>query len=307
MPIFLLLLVKLLPLYAMIGLGVFAGKRLKVDRESIGRIVFYFLIPVLVFSGVIKAKPTMATLFLPVLTFALSSVFCLVFLKIYRRIWPDARANILAMAAGTANTGYFGLPVAMAIFDEQTVGLYIVGLLGMTLYESSLGFFVAAKGKHTAEEALRKVARLPTLYAFLVGLAVYWSGIALPEIVWEFASTLRGAYVFLGMMIIGLGLAGMKRLALDWHFIALAFLPKLVLWPLAVIFLVFLDNHFLHFYAENIHHSLLLLSIMPMAANTVVIATILDAEPEKAATAVFLSTVLAIITVPLMTALLISH
>lgn len=44
----------------------------------------------------------------------------------------------------------------------------------------------------------------------------------------------------------------------------------------------------------------LLMACVPMAGNTVVIANQLNVHPEKAATAVMLSTILAIVSVPLM-------
>jgi malate permease and related proteins len=59
-----------------------------------------------------------------------------------------------------------------------------------------------------------------------------------------------------------------------------------------------LDRGFLHFYTTVIHQVMVLASIVPLAANTVAIATELKTQPEKAALAVLLSTVFALFYIP---------
>ena len=53
-------------------------------------------------------------------------------------------------------------------------------------------------------------------------------------------------------------------------------------------------------YSDTVHQALILISIMPLAANAVAIASLLRCHPEKTATAVLLSTVFAAIYVPVM-------
>ncbi len=57
----LFLLPKLIPLYITIFLGFLAGRRLGVERESVGALVFYILAPVIMLSGVMKADFTDGT------------------------------------------------------------------------------------------------------------------------------------------------------------------------------------------------------------------------------------------------------
>lgn len=306
MPIFLLLITKLIPLYATVGMGFWAGRHLRVDRDSIARIVFYLLVPVVMFSGVMRVELSPATLSLPLLTFAFSATISLIFLWISRRVYADATANILACTAGSGNTGYFGLPVALALFDEATAAIYIMLMLGTTLAESSVGYFLAARGHATIRQAFIKTLKLPSIYAFAFGLALKACAVPLPQPVWDFIGNIRGAYTVLGMMIVGLGIAGMRRLSLDFRFIGLAWAAKFLVWPGAALGFIALDNAFLGFYGQNIHQALLLLSVVPMAANTVVIATLLGIAPEKVASSVLLSTLAAVLFVPAMIALFIA-
>lgn len=307
MSIFFILISKLVPLYAMIALGFLGGRKLGVARESIGVVVMYLLVPFVMFAGTVKADITPATLSLPVLGFLIGCTLCLTYLRIGRKFWQDGTANILACTAGTGNTGYFGLPVAMALFDEQTVAQYIILMLGVTVYEASLGMYIAAKGRYSAQEAWRKVTRMPIIYAFVAGLLVHGLGLQLPAVFWDFMPQIRGAYVVLGMMIIGLGLASLKHFRLDWRFIGVAFSAKYVAWMALALTIVALDRSFLHWYGVGVHHALLLLAVVPMAANTVVIATLFDTHPEKAASAVLLSTLIAVFYVPFMASFILGY
>lgn len=305
MSVFWLIVAKLLPLYATVGMGVVAGRKLAVPREPIAAIVFYLLIPVIMFGGVLRAELTPATLALPLITFLMAALMDVAFFRLARRFWSDGTANIVGCTAGTGNTGYFGLPIALVLFDEKTVAIYILMILGVTLCESSVGYFIAARGKAGVREAVRKTLRLPTVYAFLLGLLWRALDLPIPAVFSDFEQSIRGTYIVLGMMIVGLGIAGMQRLVLDGRFLAVTYGAKFIAWPALALLLALLDSYVFGFYGENIHHALLLLSIVPMAANTVVIASLLGIVPEKVASAVLLSTVLAIIYVPMMIALFI--
>jgi len=64
---------------------------------------------------------------------------------------------------------------------------------------------------------------------------------------------------------------------------------------------VWVDNITLQLYNTSIHKVMILMSIVPLAANTVAFATELKAQPEKASLAVMLSTLFALFYIPLIT------
>lgn len=300
MEYFLLLFLKIAPLYLGILMGYLAGKWLDVDRETLARVLFFLITPVIVFNGVIHTKLDMEILVLPLVAFGVSTVFCLVFYLISKQIWKDATKNLMAFSAGSANAGYFGLPIALLLFDEQGEGIYIMALLGLTLYENSVGYYMLAKGSHTASECVQKLITLPSLYALLIGLILNFAKITPPPLFVEFAGYTKGTYTILGMMVIGLGLSSIQHLRLDYKFIGMTFLAKFVAWPSIVLLITWTDLHIFGFFDQDIYDALILLSIVPLAANMVVLATLFKNHPEKAATAVLLSTLFAMIYVPLM-------
>jgi predicted permease len=300
MDVFILLLFKLIPLYLIIALGFVAGKYLKVSKESLASLLIYIIAPLVVFHGVYTTKLTGGTLLLPVVFFVFACVICLGFYGLGKIFFADSTKNILAFASGTGNTGYFGLPVGLAIFGPQALGPVVLCTLGTILFENTLGFFITARGEHSAREAFFKLIKLPTLYAFLLALAVNFSGIALGQGYMDFAQLFRGAYTVLGMMIIGLGIAGVVNFEFDFKFISLAFLAKFLVWPLFMLGLIFLDSGVFGLFSPFLHKIMFLISIVPIAANTVAYAALLKTHPQKAAVAVLLSTLFALVYIPIL-------
>ena len=84
----------------------------------------------------------------------------------------------------------------------------------------------------------------------------------------------------------------------------MTFLAKFLVWPLGVMAFIALDLSYLGIYNSNIHHALTLISIVPIAINTVVMASMAKSFPDKASTTVLLSTLFALIYVPFMADLL---
>ncbi len=304
MTIFFALLVKIIPLYFIILFGFLAGKFLNAKKETIASILIYIISPIIVFSGAIKTEITASNLSLPVVIFLFCSFMAVLFLFLSKFIWQDSTRNIISFAAGAGNMGYFGLPVALAIFGEQYLSLAVLCILGLIIYENSLGFYIVAKGNFTAKESFTKLLKLPAIYAFFIGITINFLGINLGKIYDSVVFNFQGAYTVLGMMVIGMALAGVKKIDFDIKFISLAFTAKFLVWPILMFGLIFLDNNFLHFFNEAIYRVMMLMAIVPMAANAVVYATLLRVHPEKTAMAVFLSTVFALFYIPLITVLL---
>jgi predicted permease len=299
MNIFFTLLGKLIPLYIIIGLGFVAGKYLDVKKESIAPLAMYIISPMIVFNAALTTTITIRILTLPMLMFIISCIICITFFFLGRFVWHDTTRNILAFTAGDGNTGYFGIPVAIILFSPSLVNIYIFGSLGLSLYENSLGFFITAKGHYTAQECLLKIAKLPSLYAFLIGLLFNILRLHLGGIYADTISKFQGSYTILGMMIIGLGLASIVDYKFDFKFIGLSFFSKFLVWPALIALVIIINNTILRIYDPNIYKVMILLSIVPLSAFTVVLATQLNVHPEKASLAVLLSTLFALFYIPL--------
>ncbi|WP_336365955.1 AEC family transporter [Marinobacter sp. C2H3] len=297
------LFLKLIPLYVTVALGWVAGRYLEASGRHIAGIMLYIVTPSVVFSGVMAAPLSPEVILLPFITFGFSSVLGLVQLRLARRVIHDGSASLIPLCVGSGNTGYFGVPVALLLFGQEGLGLYIVCMLGTTLFENSVGFYLAARGRYDLKDALWRVVKLPSVYAFLAAVALNLSGVRIPEIFVPLFDNLRGAYSILGMMIIGMSITSFRGLAGNLRFTGLAFFGKFVIWPLVAIAFWWLDANVFGIYGEAVHQAMFLISITPIAANTVVIATLLDTSPRQAAGTVMLTTLFALAFIPVMISL----
>ena len=293
-------LIKIIPLYMNILLGFIAGRVLQANRDTIARIMFYMINPIVVFNGIIHTQLHPDILVLPLITFLISTGLCFLFYKFANQLWSDSTVKLVAYSAGSGNTGYFGLPMALLLFDEQGVGVYIMAFLGVSIYENSLGMSLFASEKFTMREFFKSLSRLPTVYAMLFGLIINAIGLPTPQIFEEFMQHIKGAYAVLGMMIIGLGLATLDNFKIDFKFMSLTFLAKFVAWPLIILSIIFVDKQLFHVFNQQIYNALVLLSIVPLSVNTVIAASLTNSFPEKAATAVIISIFFGMFYVPFM-------
>jgi predicted permease len=306
MEVFTTLLIKILPLYFLILLGFISGRYLNVQQESLAKLAIYIFVPIIMFIGIMKTNISIGVLMFPLIVFCISTTAAFTTLFLAHRFLSDkTQGNILALTAGTANSGYFGIPVAFIIFPDQPhiVGLYITCVFGMTLFQNTVGFYLTAKANFTPKESLMKVLRLPLIYTFALGAILNFSGFKIPEVlVPVFVDNIKGAYTVTGMMIIGVGLSQVQKFTFGAKFTALAFSGRFIIWPAIAASLIFIDTHFFAsgLLGEDGHRVIKLACLVPLAADTVAISAILKCHPSETATAVLASSFFALFYVPLM-------
>lgn len=297
---------KIIPLYGMIAMGFVASKVLGAQKETIATLLIYTIAPVVVFYGVFTAPLNAAYFTLPIVFFLIASILCGLFFLIGTRVYrDDPTKHIVAFLAGAANVGYFGLPVVLVLLNGHALSIAVLAITGIILFENTLGFFVAARGHHTLNESLRKIVTLPAVYAFTIGLLCNYGGVQLSENAITTITYFKGAYTLLGMMIIGMGLASVRWHSVDMRLISLAFLAKFIVWPLCIAAVILVDKAWVHVYTQEVYNVLIIMSVVPLAANAVAFATELKLHPEKTAVAVFASTLFALGYIPIVVGLFI--
>jgi predicted permease len=300
MTVFLSLFFNLLPLYAIIGLGYFAGRKLHVDRQSLGALAIYIFMPIVVFGFVAKLDFQWRYIGLPIIIYGISTIVGFMFLYLGRRIYKDGMANLAGMCASMGNTGYFGLPLVFLFFPPEKVAIYVFMMLGVNVYEATIGYYMAARSAFDVRTSLQKIIRFPGLYAIALGLIVNRTGTELPEQFWTYWAHFKGAYVVVGMMIVGAALSKVDHIVFGPRFTTLVFSGKFVAWPLLSFIFIMIDKMYLGWYGTDIHNLIMMISIVPPAANIATFAVQMNLVPEKAATTVLLGTVFALFYIPLM-------
>ena len=299
MEIFVTLLVNLVPLYVLIALGWVARRYCSVDRQSLSALAIFIIQPIVSFGFVAQLEFHVSYILIPILVFLIFSGLLLATFKFSQNLYPDKRANLLAMCSASGNTGYFGLPLAILLLDAQWVGVYIFANLGALVCEATTAYYIANRGQFDAKQSFKRVLQFPTIYAIAAGLVVNFAQIDLPALVYDYWAYFKGCYIVIGMMIIGVSLGRIDSIKIGWRFLSVAFAVKFVIWPIIAFALIMLDRMVLHWYDTPIHQILFIIAIVPQAANTSAFAAQLDLNPEKAASTILIGTIFALFYIPL--------
>jgi malate permease and related proteins len=311
---------QILPLYFVIGLGFIAGKYLEVQRESIAPLLLYIVVPVVTFKGIIESQINLQTLSYPLYFLGLGVMMSLSFFFIARKIgYSKEKAGMLSLCTSLVNVGYYGLPLVLLVLGKQALGISVLLILGLAIHECSVAYLVAANGKYSFKDSLKKTFTLPILYSSLLALAVNYfhnhhfhnTLKQIPLWIQEDAifpilnsieimmDKFTGAYSLLGMIMIGLGIAKLKRLDLDLGFMSLAYLAKFLIIPALALGFIYMNNHYWNFYDKLATQVIFLMSIVPIGANTITIATQLKLDVDKVAITTVISTLIALVYIPL--------
>jgi len=296
--ILLLLIANIIPLYVLILLGFISGRYMDVNLPSMATIAIYILAPIVNFGAMAQMNFTPEYMTLPFIFFIGSAVIGTISYLSAQKIWKNNTANLIGMGSVTGNTMYFGLPVILALLGPEWIGVYALLNLGTFLNEVGLGYFFGARGNATLKGALLKVLKLPVIHAIWLGLLYNLSGFALPESFTRYWDYSIGAWVIIGMMIIGVALAKQSKLDIDFKLLLSMFTPKFILWPIFGFSVILIDQAYFQAFEKEVYVMLAVMTAVPLAGNLVAYAATLNLHPEKAATAVLISTLMAFITVP---------
>ena len=231
---------KVLSSLLSIGVGFGAGKLSKVQSDSIASLLFYLIAPIVFFAIPTGAKITINDFSIMIITYILCSLLGILTFFVYRKIWQDGHEKILALSAGTGNSGYVVLPIAASLFDDKTLSIYGLCIIGMDLYVASIGYCLCAQTLVSGKESLIRIAKLPILNAFFIGCCFSLMGFQLPSFLNEFIKNMQVFYSVLGMLMIGVAISEIKILKLDIKFITAAFFSKFIVFPL--VFNIFLQS-----------------------------------------------------------------
>ncbi len=99
------------------------------------------------------------------------------------------------------------------------------------------------------------------------------------------------------------GIANIASFKIDWKLALITITAKYVFWPLFVLGIVLLDKHVIGIYDESIYKALMLLAIIPVSGSSIILANILNYQPDKATLLLLISTAVGLFYVPLIISL----
>jgi malate permease and related proteins len=291
---------KLFPLLGIVGLGFIAGRHLRLSSKTLGDLIIYIIAPIFMFGYIATMRFQPAYVLLPVLMCFLA--FAISFGVYWIGQWIHGHGmdrNLQAAAAGDGNNGYFGVPLFMALFPREDLGLYIWAGIGALIYSFTLSYYFVARTRFNFRKSMDKLLKLPVLYAAVAGLIASACSFKAPDYVMTTLEHFRGTYIVIGMMALGMGLSGVHERLIHWKFLLTAMIVRFGIWPALVLGFIEINRHFLHAFDSSAENVLITLSIVPMAVNTVVFASQVEARTDKIASTVLVSTVVSLAFTPI--------
>ncbi|MDF1543375.1 MAG: AEC family transporter [Anaerosomatales bacterium] len=288
-----------LTLLAMVGVGVLlraAGVLSADDARPVHAIIIYVGLPALIFQAVHPATLEPELGIIAVVAWVVFGITATVAWALARALrLPRRVAGGFILVASLGNTGYIGYPVSRALLGDEglvraifydsfgTVGvLLVVGLLIAQRYGDRVGQHISV---------VREILRFPAVLALFAALVL--KPVPIPEMVSSGLDSLASLVVPLIMLSVGLSLE-VRRVAERPLALGVLGAVRLLLAPLVAVAVagVLLDD-------PAAVRLVALEAGMPAMMLSIVVGARFGLDTEFLASAVVLTTVASVITIPL--------
>ena len=278
----------ILPVFLIAGVGFLLARFLGASLKTLAHVVFYALIPCLVFRLLVTSNITGPAfgkmVLLAILTLAAMGVIGRLAAAPLRLSRPELSAFLMVVMF--SNTGNYGLPVVLFAFGPDALSYGTVFFVTGSVLTYTVGVFLAASGLRSIRGALAGVLKVPAIYTVAAAAVVVLTHIQLPLAVMRPIGLLSDAALPTMMLVLGMQL---ERATLPDR-------PAVVVVAVAVSLLVAPFVALTLFSLVGVtgpgRQAGVILSSMPVAVVTTILALEFDIAPAFVTSAVFASTLL---------------
>ena len=297
---FIILLLKqniLMLLYLLLGYFLFRKKLIGISGSAdIGRMLLHIVMP----AAILKAYMTSYTperLIGLVLSF-LAALLALLLAIFISRIFFKKEQAIERFGAAFSNAGFIGIPLVQMTLGEEAV-FYISSFVALlNILQWTYGVFILTGDRNTF--SFQKLRTNPVILSFLGGLLLFFLPVTLPDLLTGMIGSLAAMNGPLAMIVLGTYLAQVspgslfkERLAYRSSFVRLILIPVLT-----IILLGFFPAEY-----HTLKLAVLIAASAPIGSNVAIFAQLYGQDYTQAVKEVCLSTLLCMITLPLITGL----
>ena len=294
---------QILSLFLIILVGFYGRKRSIIDdtlTNGLSRMLLEITTPLLIISSFnydgnsSLAKNTIKAFIYGILIFIITPFMVKPLLTKIEK----GKRNILQFAIVFSNCGFMGIPITAAVLGEEAVIYASIFNMCFTLFIWTYGVTLFTDAASFKEA--KKLLKNPGIIAVFIGLLLTVFSVKLPIVLYNTISLVGHLTTPISMIIIGSLLAAIdfKAVIKDKTIYYGAFI-KLIIIPAVLygISLLISDN-------SLVMRTYVLIQAMPAGATTSLFAERFNKEKEYSAFVVSFSTLLSIITIPMIIALL---
>ncbi len=293
---------NILPVFITIGIGFLLDRTSHIDKKTLSRVTVYVFSPCLVFATLVKntADPRDFAMMMVFAT-ALHLVMIVISMLVGRLLgWDARRRDALVLVSSFLNAGNLGLSVVLLSFGEDGLALAMAYFVISNLMNNTFGAFFAARGggQGGVKDALKKVVRLPSPYAFILGYGLSLLHLEVPSQILTPLATLGNAALPTMLLMLGIQL-GQTKLNNQLGDVSIGVFLRLV--ASAGVAALMAPLFGLTGVASQVA---IMESATPTAVTTSLLAIEFDADADYVVSVIFGSTLLSAITLTVVLALL---
>ena len=235
------------------------------------------------------------------LSFALSAL-CLTLAVLLSRVVYRGKKPIEEFGAAFSNAGFMGIPLVTAVIGSHAVCYAAAFVALLNVLQWTYGIFVMTGNKNAISP--KKILLNPILISFALGVLLFVLPFRMPAFFSEILSAVAAMNAPIAMLTVGAYLAQVSIREMFTHrdgYIVSAI--RLVTVPVATALLLWV----LPFGSAEMKLATMILAAAPIGSNVAVYAQIFGGDYKKAVQEVVLSTVLSVVTMPLVIGLFEIH
>lgn len=285
-------------LFMIIIIGYISRKRKILNSElnkGLSNVLLYITLPLQIIYSFNKTfsqdmlNNSLIILIIAIVTHMVSVVLGLYIFKKY----PENKEKVLRYILIFSNCGFMGYPVLKSVFGDAGIFYGSIYNIPFTVLMWTIGITIF-NGK-TEGNKIKKAIINPGIIATVIGFAIFILSVKLPDPLKITLDSVGSMTTPLSMLIIGSALAETKirDIFTDFSIYYVTFLRLMLLPGLTLLSLKLLGIHGIPLVV------IVVLVGMPAAANTVVFSEKYDGDSVFASKAIFVSTILSMLTIPL--------
>ena len=218
--------------------------------------------------------------------------------KIINRIFPFPKKDwpVYECMVVFANTGFMGYPVLLDVFGQEAVFYASLIHMAFNFFVYTYAIMCLTKGDDSEFKLNFKQLLTPGIILIFVGIFIYLFDIQLPSVLMDTINSVGSLTAPLSMMMIGSSLAvyPIKDSFTDWRSYVFAFV-RLMIVPFVIVCRLLHINP----YYANIT---IITNAMPVGSMVLMLATQYNANVKIVTRNIVVSTLLSVITIPIVVA-----
>lgn len=279
-------------LYLFIGYALYKKKIITARGSGeIGKLLLYVIMPAAIIKSYIKDySAEMLTGFLVSFAAALGA---LLLAMLVSGLVFHKKSAIRQFGAAFSNAGFIGIPLVQMTLGEEAV-FYVASFVAiLNILQWTYGVFIMTGDRK--QISLKKITTNPIAVSLVIGLMLFFLPIRLPDLVTGMIGTLASTNGPLAMIVLGAYLAQvpLKELFTDKLTYLCAAVRLLLIPVLTMLCLFAIPDGF-----GTVRLAVMLAAAAPVGSNVAIFAQIYGKEYTDAVKDVCLSTVLSILTMP---------